>query len=527
MRVDLVIQNGDVADVNQGVLVKRDVGIAGERIVAVAERGRLRGSREVDAAGCVVSPGFVDIHSHSDTFPLIDPSARSKVCDGVTTEVAGNCGSSPFPLRGKERDQEQAQSNRYGLRIDWEDADGFFERAERVGTAINRAYLVGHGTVRGVVIGHENRPPGQQELEEMKAEVSRAMKAGAVGLSSGLIYAPGCYAGPEEVTALCRTVADLGGFYSTHLRSEGDALEAAVEEALKVAAESGVRLQLSHVKTAGKRNWGKIAWLKERLFRAKDKGLDFACDRYPYIAGSTGLHVVLPDWAKEGGHEAELKRLTDPATRKKVAEAVAADYADPASWDRIVVSCVASARNRQYEGKRVAEIAEMMGCDPVSAVFELLTAERLEVDAIIFSMCEENLREILNWPFVAVGSDASVRCPDGPLSQGKPHPRAYGTFARVLGRYVREARALPLLEALKKMTVLPARQAGLRDRGELREGCFADIVIFDPLTVADQATFEQPHQCSKGIRYVFVNGRTAVREGVPTGGLHGRLLRRA
>ena len=524
--VGTVIRNGDVADVASGVLVKRDVGIAGDRIVALAEPGRLAGERVVDASGCVVSPGFVDIHSHSDTFPLIDPSARSKLCDGVTTEIAGNCGFSPFPARGPERKQEQREADRHGLVVDWANAQEFFERAERAGSAINRGYLVGHGRVRAVVMGYENRPPTAQELAAMRAEVASALEAGALGLSSGLAYAPGCFCGADELTALCRVVAEHGGLYSTHMRSEGDGLEKAVEEALTVGKTSGARLQISHVKTTGQRNWGKISWLKDRLFRAREEGVDVTCDRYPYIAGSTGLHFVLPDWAKEGGPEAELKRLTDPSMRKKVAEAVAANYPDPASWQRIVVSCVPGAANKRYEGKCVAEIARLSGSDPISAVFDLLTAEKLDVDAIIFSMCEENLREILTWPFVAIGSDASFRCPEGPLSEGKPHPRAYGTFSRVLRRYVREQGVLGLVEALRKMTLLPAQRAGLARRGAIEKGWFADIVVFDPAAVEDRATFEDPHQCSKGIEYVFVNGKMAVNQGVPLGGLHGAILRR-
>jgi len=524
--LETVIRNGDVADVATGVLVKRDVGIAGDRIVALAEPGRLVGERVVDALGCVVSPGFIDIHSHSDTFPLIDPSARSKLCDGVTTEIAGNCGFSPFPVKGEERKQEELESGHYGLVVDWTSAEDFFDRAERVGTAINRGYLVGHGRVRAVVMGHENRPPTEQELAGMREEVASALKAGALGLSSGLAYSPGCFSHAEELTALCRTVAEHGGFYSTHMRSESGSLEDGVEEALVVAGDSGVRLQISHVKTSGQRNWKKICWLKERLFRAKDAGLDVACDRYPYIAGSTGLHFVLPNWAKEGGPEAELKRLTDPAMRRKVVDAVAADYPDPTSWQRIVVSCVPGAANKCYEGKSVAEIARLMNADPINAIFNLLTAEKLNVDAIIFSMCEENLREILTWPFVAIGSDASFRCPDGPLSEGKPHPRAYGTFSRVLRKYVREEGLLGLPEALRKMTLLPAQRAGLVQRGAVREGWFADLVVFDPCAIEDRATFEEPHQFSRGIKYVFVNGKMAIDDGVPLGGLHGSILRR-
>lgn len=524
--VDLVIRHGQVADVSRGLLLNKDVGITGDRIVALAEPGQLVGRDVLDATGCVVSPGFVDIHSHSDTYPLVDPSSYSKLCDGVTTEIAGNCGSSPFPLRGEDRRQEREQSSRYGLHIDWTDAHEFFERAERVGTAINRAYLVGHGTLRGAVMGHNNRQPTPQELNQMRQELVRAMEAGALGLSSGLAYAPGCFAGTEELSALCRTVAEMGGFYSTHMRSEGDGLEAAVEEALTVARTSGVPLQISHLKTYGERNWPKITWLKERLFRARAEGIDVTCDRYPYIAGSTGLHFLIPKWVKDGGPTAELARLTDAATRKKIAAEIRATYSDEAYWQRIVIAFTPSPANKFCEGKNLAQIAQLTGKDPLTVVFDLLISEKLNVDTIVFSMCEENLREILTWPFVAIASDASFRSPTGPLSEGKPHPRAYGTFSRVLCRYVVQQGILPLVEALRKMTLLPAERARLKDRGQIKEGWFADIVIFNPQEIQDRATYEEPHQCSRGIKYVVVNGRIALRDSVPTGGLHGRILRR-
>jgi len=524
--IETLIRNGDVLDVPGGALVKKDVGITGDQIVAVAEPGSLSAERVIDAAGCVVSPGFIDIHSHSDTFSLIDPSARSKLCDGVTTEIAGNCGFSPFPLRGEERRQEQRESGHFGLAVDWASAQEFFERAERVGTAINRAYLVGHGKLRATVMGYANRSPTAEELAAMCDEVERAMDAGAFGLSSGLAYAPGCFCAADELIALCRVVAERGGCYSTHMRSESEGLENAVEETLGVAKASGVRLQISHVKTSGHRNWPKIAWLKERLFRARAEGLDVTCDRYPYIAGSTGLHFVLPNWAKEGGPGAELGRLADPAMRRKVADAVAADFPEPASWQRIMVSWAPGAANKRFEGKTIAEIATVLNRDPINTVFDLLTEERLNVDAIIFSMCEENLREILAWPFVAIGSDACFRCPDGPLSEGKPHPRAYGTFSRVLRRYVIEQKVLSLPEALRKMTLLPAQRAGLDRRGAIKEGWYADLVVFDPRLIEDRATFENPHQYSQGIKYVLVNGRMALSDGVPVGSLNGRILRK-
>ena len=525
MPFDLVLQGGLLVDGSGAPPRPAHVGIRGGRVEAVSDSA-LPADGVIDASGCVVAPGFVDIHSHSDCYPLISPRAESKIQDGVTTEIVGNCGVSPFPMGGRFLSQEREYFSRMGLEIDWSDIEEYFERAEAAGTAINRGFLVGHGSVRSAVMDYAARAPSDDEFEAMKAHVRRAMDRGALGLSTGLIYTPGCYAEQDEISALCEVVAEYDGFYATHIRSEGEQLESAVDEALSVAQSSGARLQISHLKVAGEVNWGKIEWLKQRLTDAREAGIDFACDRYPYTASSTGLETVLPEWACQGGIDEELARLEDPDTRQKIRSEIAESRRGADRWQRIVIAYIPVEDLHRFEGKTVQDVADDQGKDPIDAALDMLLAARGQVSVVIFSMAEENLREILSWPFVAIGSDAAFRAPEGPLSGGKPHPRAYGTFARVLGHYVREEGVLSLEQAVHKMTLLPAQRAGLQERGALRPGWHADVVVFDPEQIADAATFEAPHQYSRGIRYVIVNGHVALNNGALSESLHGEILRR-
>ncbi|MEW6357129.1 MAG: D-aminoacylase [Planctomycetota bacterium] len=522
---DLVIENGTLIDGAGTPPVRRNLAIRGGRIAAI-ESDRIQAKTVLDASGCIVSPGFVDIHSHSDCYPLVSPQAASKLHDGVTTEVAGNCGGSPFPMGGRFRQQEQEYFEKFGLKIDWSDIAEYWQRAEQRGTAINRAFLVGHGSVRSAVMDYADRTPTSDEMEKMKDHVRRAMEHGALGLSTGLIYPPGCYSRADEIIELCKVVAEYGGVYATHIRSEGDRLEEAVEEALNISRRSGARLQISHLKTAGEANWRKIEWLREKLTREYENGADFACDRYPYIASSTGLETILPEWVCAGGIDQEIGRLADPATRTKIKAEITKKRREEGRWQQIRIAHIPVAGMKQFEGKTLARVAEEQGKDPIDAAFDLLIEARGQVSVVIFSMKEENLREILSWPFVMVGSDAAFREVDGPLNVGKPHPRTYGTFARVLGKYVREEKVLTLEQAIHKMTLLPAQRAGLKERGALKPGWRADVVVFDPRTIADRATFESPHQYSVGIKYVIVNGKVALDQGRLSPSLHGELLKR-
>jgi len=524
--LDILIKNGLVVDGTGRPGRTADLAVVGDRITAIAALPHGAGRRVIDAAGCVVAPGFIDIHSHSDFLWLLRPRSESKVMDGVTTEVCGNCGSSPFPLRGQLLSHRREGFRKYGLDVDWSDAQGFFRRAERTPASINRAFLVGHGALRACVAGFSSRKPSDAELREMSRELAAAIEAGAFGLSSGLEYPPGCYADADELASLCATARAAGGLYTTHMRNEGDSLEASVNETLSVARRSGVRVQISHLKTAGQDNWSKVEKLKALLEQAIADGVDLGCDRYPYVACSTDLDFLLPQWVYDGGIDAEIARLKDEKVRRDVAQQVVARFHAPDFWDTVLISSVYGLAHKDFEGKTVAQIAQQSGRSPIEVVFDLVIDERGRVGIVMFNMSEDNLCQILSWPFVMVGSDSSVRAVEGPLSDGKPHPRSYGTFSRVLARYWREKRVLGLEQAVWKMTGLPAQRLGLKDRGTLAVGRFADITIFDPSHVTDNATFENPHRYSSGIRHVLVNGQLTVEDGRHTGALNGRILRR-
>ncbi|MFQ5861625.1 MAG: amidohydrolase family protein [Candidatus Brocadiales bacterium] len=536
---DIVIRNGTVIDGTGTPGRISDLAIRGDKIAFV---GRLEQGRErreglslqgcptiIDATGLVVAPGLIDIHSHSDFLCLVSPRSESKVLDGVTTEVCGNCGSSPFPLSKETLKRKQEGYSKYGLVIDWQDADGFFTRVESQPSSINRGFLVGHSSIRDFVIGYDRRSPTDRELSEMRDELTRAMGAGALGLSSGLIYPPGCYASREELIEICREVSRLGGVYATHMRSEGKGLLEAVKEAIEVSRRTRVSLQISHIKTAGRENWSKLGSVKELLDLAIAEGLDVSCDRYPYVAAATDLNVILPNWAQEGGMEKQVERLTSPRTRKRIIEEILDRSNDEWYGESIVISDVhASSPSYKAEliGKTLAELSGGQNKSPVELALDLLVEQRGRVWILAFSMCEENLEEILRWDFVSIGSDSSLRAREGLLGQGRPHPRTYGTFSRVLGRYSRDRGILSLEEAVHRITGLSARKMRLDKRGEIREGYFADIAVFDPRRVTDRATYQEPHQYSTGIEYVIVNGCITVEKGSHNGAMEGKVLRR-
>jgi len=525
---DIIIRGGTVYDGSGAAPGNTDLGIAGERITAIDDLGRAEAATVIDASGLAVSPGFIDIHTHSDFFSLLAPGAESKVTAGVTTELLGNCGGSAFPLRGKSKERAQQVYGDYGLTIDWEDVDGYFAYAEEVGYAINRACLVGHGTLRSLAVGYGEEAPTASQLQQMKRELARCLEHGSVGFSTGLIYPPGCYAHTEEIIELAKVVARYDGLYASHVRGEGDRGIQAIEEHLRIAREAGVRSEIAHIKCAGRRNWGNLPRYRELIEEARARGVDVAADRYPYIASHTSLNTVFPDWLHAGGVESELKRLADPDTREKLRKAVAEEHGDEEEqyWRDIMISYVSSDRNKHLEGLRMDQVAEKMGAPPVEAAMELLIDERCKVSCCFFRMSQENLKEVYTWPFVMVGSDAGVRSAEGPTRVGKPHPRAFGTPTRFLGRYVREAGVVSLAEGVRKLTSLPAERLGLERRGLLQPGYFADITVFDPDTVADRATFEDPFQYSVGIAHVLVAGVPVIQDGKHLGTKPGRILRR-
>lgn len=522
---DLVLRRAMVFDGTGRPGMEADVAILGDRIQAV---GRVveAGALEVDLAGKALAPGFIDIHTHADLPILANPRVENRVLQGITLEVGGQCGGSPGPWS-----EEGFQSTReryrevHGVEIDFKDLGGFFRALERTPPAVNAASMVGQGTIRGAVVGNENRPPTDDELARMKVLVQEAMNQGAVGLTSGLEYTPSGFASREELVALASVLRGSGYPYASHMRNEDDGVLAAVEEALHVGRLAGVPVQISHLKAQGERNWWKGPVILDLLEDVRRDGLDVHYDRYPYVAYSTGLSNLFPSWARSGGTGAFLGRLQDPEQRPALEAYAREKVAQLGSWNSIQVSSTSSEKNAWLRGRRLGDAAREAGEEPFAMALRLLMEENGSVGMIGFGMSEENTARILAHPLGMVCSDGSVFAPAGPLSGGSPHPRSYGTFPRVLGHYVREQKIMPLETAIHKMTGLPARKIQVEDRGVIRPGAFADLVAFDPSTVRDTATFTDPHQYPEGIEVVVVNGTVTVRDGEMTGALAGRPVR--
>jgi N-acyl-D-amino-acid deacylase len=521
---DLKIEGGLVLDGTGAAGGRADVGIVDDRIAAVGDLSREPAGRTLGAAGRVVAPGFIDMHSHSDWRLWANHRAESKIRQGVTTEVVGNCGFSPAPASDEHLDDLRgfALYLPRGLQFRWRSFADYLAALDGEGLAVNVVHLVGHGALRVATMGFARRPPTPPELNAMQRQLADALEAGAWGLSTGLIYAPGSYAATEEIVALARIVSGRRhAIYASHIRGEGASLLDAVAEAVRIGREADVPVQVSHLKAAGRPNWGKVERALALIDAAVADGLDVQADVYPYTASSTGLRALLPDWALEGGLEAMVARLRDPETGARLrAElekpADGPSLLDRVGWENVMIAW--SPGYRAAEGKRLSELGGVDG------VFAVLQAEP-KAAMILFQLDEADLRRALVHPRVMIGSDGSALAPYGELGEGKPHPRSYGTFPRVLGEYVREQRVLPLAQAVHKMTGLPARRLGLTDRGVLRPGARADVVVFDPRRVADRATYEAPHRYPDGIEHVIVNGRLVVRDGEHTGSLPGRLLR--
>ena len=525
--LDLVVSGGAVYDGSGGPAVETDIGIAGG---AIREIGRVRVSRAravVDARGLAVSPGFIDVHDHTDTALLVNPRAESAVRQGVTTLVSGQCGGSPFPLTGEAAaEMSERLAKEYGLTAGWTDIRGFLARIEAAGAALNYSTFVGNGTVRAAAMGYDDRPASPAELERMKALVAEAMAGGALGLSSGLEYTPSSFASTEELVALSRVAAAAGGVYATHMRNEDVAVLEAVDEALRIAREAPIRLQISHLKIGDAANWPKLDALLASLEKARAEGVDLRCDRYPYIAGATTLGLLFPLWAREGTSEAFVARLKDPALDARLRAALAEELTERGTWETVLISSVGTEANRWVEGLNVVEASAKAGKEPYAFMRDLLIEEGGYAGMISFYGDEAVLERILSQAYVGVGADAEAIAPYGPLSKGKPHPRNYGTFPRVLGRYVRERKIVTLEEMIRKMTAMPAAHLGFVRRGRLQAGWAADLCVFDPATVADRATFKEPAVYPQGIRHVVVNGQAVIADGEHTGRLPGKVLRK-
>lgn len=519
---DLLIRGGTVINGMGTEPVRADVGIVGERIAAVGDLSSAHAGRVIDATGRYVCPGFIDIHTHSDLTVLYTPSMESSLAQGVTSEVVGNCGFSlGLAKEGEDFSLEQRSLLRGGITLDWSDMGGFLRRIEENGVAINVATLAGHGTLRKRAMGLAERAPDAAEMATMRRDLADALDAGAIGLSSGLEYVPGMYADVAELTELAKVAREAGTFYATHLRDEGDYLEEAVAEAIAVVEGAGLPLQLSHHKSEKSQNWGKVARTLAMVDDARARGLDVLLDQYPYTAYQTGLATIaLPGWAIGGTPQAMAARLLDLEVRNRIKEAMTV-----VEWSAVqMASCPP---HPEYIGRTVAEIASTEGKDPRDVVLDLLSNSESWISAVHFALSENDVERVLADPRVMIGSDAVASVVSGPMAADQPHPRTYGTFARVLAHYVREKGLLTWPEAIRRMTSLPAQRLGWTERGRLTPGSIADIVILDPATVADTATFTAPHSLATGIDTVLVAGTVAFAEGRTTEARGGRVLRRS
>ncbi|MFQ5646897.1 MAG: amidohydrolase family protein [bacterium] len=523
MRHDLVIKGGAVYDGRNNPPVRLDIGLKGDSIHSLGSG--LSGDIVIDAYGLAVCPGFIDIHSHSDYYHLINPRAESKIRQGVTSEVVGNCGYSAAPVEGKIlEERRKIYRQEFGLDLDWRSMTEYYRRMEAADLTLNLAPLVGHNTVRAAVMGGSvNRPPTALERKKMSGFLRASMEAGAWGLSTGLIYPPACFAGADELVELNRAVAERGGVFTTHIRSEGPGLVEAVAEVIGIARESGVSLQISHLKTSGSANWHKLGEVFKLIESAREEGLDVTADRYPYLASNAGLGVLLPDWALEGGAETAVKRLKTPETRQKIREEIREKHPSE-FWEAVRISVAVSEKSKIYEGKNVREAAG--SSDRIEFVFDLLIENKMQVEAIYFTMCRENLERIIRKPYVMVASDSAVRADYGPLSRGCPHPRAFGTFPRAIREFALNRELLELKEVIYKMTGFPASKLGLCRRGTIEEGAYADLVVFDPGTITDRAGYDDPFPYPAGITQVLVNGKLIIDQGTRLDRFAGLMLRK-
>ncbi len=517
-----VIKDGLVVDGTGAPAVRADVVIDGERIVDVVENGigATAGVETIDAAGALVTPGFIDSHTHSDAYLIIEPDAPSKIAQGVTTEVNGQCGGSAAPRYGEAR-LSSDWASLLGERLAWHSLAEYREALEAARPAVNTVQFIGHNTLRSSVVGYAARAATPDELERMKRLLAVSLDQGGWGLTTGLIYQPGRYSTPDEVTALARVAAERGGLYATHMRSEGDAILEAIDEVVALARETGIRAEISHLKTSGPANWHKIDAVLEKVERGMKEGVLLGSDRYPYCAAGTDLDVVLPDWAQEGAAKAECARLASPAERARIVAGVDALDRD---WSTVMIGGTWHPETKRFSGRFIADIAAGLGVTPGETVARLLEKDLCRTGAFFFGMSEENLDKILSREWIVPGSDASLRAPWGPLGEDHPHPRAYATMPE----FYRRVRALGVSreEAVARMTGLPARRFGLSGRGTIAKGAFADIAVWRESAFRGEATYSSPHRFAAGVEAVLVNGALTYRAGEFTGRRAGRFLER-
>src|SRR5947209_1920687 len=526
---DIIIRGGTLYDGTGRAPIKADVGIKGDRIAAVGNLSRATAPTIVDAQGLAVAPGFINMLSHSESSLLVDPRSLSELKQGVTTQIFGELSMGPLNDEMKRRLREQQGDVKY--EIEWTTLTEYLSYLEKRGISQNVASFIGAATIRENVIGLEDKPPTPVQLDQMRELVRRDMEGGALGITTALIYPPAFFAKTEELIELCKVAAKYQGKYTVHMRSEGNQLIEGVQETMRIGREAGLPVEIYHLKALGKDNWPKMDQVIKMIEDARRQGLKITADMYTYTAGGTGLDASMPPWVFDGGREAAYKRLQDPATRKKIADAIRTPTNDwenlyllAGSPDRILLASFKTEKLKPLMGKTLAEVAKMRGKDPVETIMDLVLEDRSRIGTIYFLMSEDNIKKQIRQPWVSFGSDAASIAPEGIFLKSSAHPRAYGNFARLLGKYVREEKVISLTEAIRRLTSLPATNLELDHRGLLREGMFADVVVFDPQSIADRATFENPHQLAVGVKHVFVNGVQVLKDGEHTGAKPGKAL---
>ncbi len=521
--LNYLIKNGLVFDGIASEPIRQNIGISGDRIAYIGDKD-VPAFKVIDAEGFYITPGFIDVHAHSEFNLLIDGRAEGKISQGVTTEINGNCGFSAAPLYGQAFEHRELELKKLGIIVRWHDLREYFEILQNQGIAINFTTLCGHGNLRASVLGYENISPDKDNLSRMKGLFYESLVQGAYGFSTGLVYPPGIYSDTSEIIEIMkvRPPENKMLIYTSHMRSEGDNLLESIEEIIEVAKETQVNVHISHLKTSGEQNWWKIDNAIQLLEDARESGVNITCDSYPYIASSTDLDTLLPSWVFSGGVNEEIRRLKDP----EISRRIKADLSlkNDEYWKNVYISSVYDAKNKWMEGESIYDIAIRMKKAPVDTVIDIIISEKATVGAIFFMMNEDNLRRILSLPYCMIGSDSSARSFSGTTFKGKPHPRGFGTFPRFIGYYVRDEKIIPLPEAIRRITSLPAKTFGIKERGVIKKGFFADIAIFDYNQVKDNASYKEPFTKSDGIEYVFVNGNLAVKDGKITGLLAGRVL---
>lgn len=528
---DVIIRGGTIYDGSGDAPVVGDVGLTGDRVTAIGDLSEAEAASEIDAEGMAVAPGFINVLSWATESLLVDGRSQSDIRQGVTLEVMGE-GRSMGPLNDAMKTEMKARQGDMKFDVAWTTLGEYLDHLEERGVSTNVASLVGAATVRIHELGYEDRAPNREELARMEQLVRTAMEEGALGVGSFLIYAPAAYAQTDELIALSRAAAPYGGVYLSHLRSEGGQLLEAMDELITIAREAGVPGEIYHLKMSGEANWGKYDAVVAKIEAARAEGLAISTNMYTYTAGATGLNAAMPPWVQEGGHDAWVARLKDPEIRARVIEEMRTPsdeweslYQDAGSPERVLVIGFRNPDLKPLTGKTLAEVAAMRGTSPEDTIIDLIIEDDSRVGAAYFLMSEENVRKQVALPWMSFGSDGASLAPEGVFLGFNPHPRAYGNFARLLGKYVREEKVIPLEEAVRKLSALPAENFKLRERGRLVPGYYADVVVFDPDTIQDHATFENPHQYATGVAHVFVNGEAVLRDGEHTGATPGRVVR--